>query len=219
MGGNLSYPLPLHPPRGAAGNPQEPATLVLPVLVAVLPRGSLAQGQSCSQRGAAPVWRWELGPCWPVVHDISSNATEGLPDLHSPARTPFLPRGLFIKVLTGKRASQPSPGPAVCVWPGSRVRDTEIEPKNMDTVGPQRIPPDRVCQLLFFFFFFRPLGLFNIYFYFVVVSCTSHKIEHFFKGPVQGHSAHSQCHTNITTIYFQNFSVIPEPGAVYPAHV
>lgn len=114
--GILSYPLPLPPPSGPvpAGNPQEPATLALPFLVGVLPRGSRARGPSCSRRWAAPVWRCELAPCWPVERDISSNATEGLPDLHSPARTPFLPpSGLFITVLTGKRASQPSPGPAL----------------------------------------------------------------------------------------------------------
>lgn len=51
----------------------------------------------------ALVGRYELAPCWPVEHDISSNAMKGLPDLHSPARTPFLLlSGLFITVLTSK---------------------------------------------------------------------------------------------------------------------
>lgn len=76
--------------------------------------GGWREVQGCSQHWAAPAWRWELAPCWPVERDISSNATKGLPDLHSPARTPFLhPSGLFITVLTGKRPCQPSPGPAL----------------------------------------------------------------------------------------------------------
>jgi hypothetical protein len=36
-----------------------------------------------------------------MERDISSDATEGLPDLHSPARTPFCLSRLFITVLAG----------------------------------------------------------------------------------------------------------------------
>lgn len=47
----------------------------------------------------------------PVECDISSNATKGLPVLHTPARIPILPlSGLFITVLTGRHSSQPRPG-------------------------------------------------------------------------------------------------------------
>lgn len=125
----------------------------------------------CSQHWAAPAWRWELAPCWPVERDISSNATKGLPDLHSPARTPFLPpSGLFITVLTGKRPCQPSPGPALCVSPGSRGRRHINRTKEH---GHWRTPENTSRRSVRLHFLgcccFRSLGLFNTCFYFVVV--------------------------------------------------
>lgn len=133
--------------------------------------GGQREVQGCSQHWAAPAWRWELAPCWPVERDISSNATKGLPDLHSPARTPFLPpSGLFITVLTGKRPCQPSPGPALCVSPGSRGRRHINRTKEH---GHCRTPENTSRRSVRLHFLgcccFRSLGLFNTCFYFVVV--------------------------------------------------
>lgn len=96
--GILSYSLLLQltPRSPLCLNLQEPASLGLPFQsrsdapwhdsMATVALGSVAAGDVSRHR-------------WPEGRDISSNATKGLPDLHSHARPLFLPlSGLFITV-------------------------------------------------------------------------------------------------------------------------
>lgn len=97
--GILSYSLLLQltPRSPLCLNLREPATLGLP-----FQSGSDApwhDSMATVSPGQCGGWRCEPVPCWPDGRDISSNATKGLPDLHSHARPLFLPlSGLFITV-------------------------------------------------------------------------------------------------------------------------